>query len=252
MSDVPPRAHAFKVLLEHKLAANRPSDFERRISAALRDLKRAIMVLRDAIQADPRGFPVSAHDPRRQSSAAQDVAAEEILRMAAEFLPKSRRIQVAMKAAMAQRRADGRRAVGDSEIDDRAELIQMARLMIESGGNKLPKTAAAEVARQMPHGPMVQEESVTTRLYRKYRDKGSLYDALAAAQMREEIILEGKRLMASILDVGMAIDEADIEAICRGNEEIAGLVERIKSNAETVRVVEQLTGTRKSQNKSPD
>jgi hypothetical protein len=244
MSDIPPRFQFLKVLLENKLAANRPSDFERRISAALRGLKHTIKELRDAVQADPRGPHLSAHGPRRQSSAVQDVAAEEILRAAAELLPKSERIQVALSAAMAQRRADRRRAIGESEIKDDGSLVQMARLMIESGGKKLPKTAAREVARQINSKGI--EDSTVRRLYRKYRDKGSLYDALAAAQMRQESILHGKRLF------NLARDEADIEAICRGNEEIAGLVERIKSNAETVRVVEQLTGTRKSQNKSPD
>jgi hypothetical protein len=217
---------ALKVLQDHKLAANRPSEYQRRIAAALLGLSHGIKELRDALQANParRASEVSPHDPRRQSSAVQDIVTEEILRVAAELLPKSALIRTARKAALAH--------PGNVEIDDRKALVRIARLVIESGGKKRPKTAAREIASEA--GGLGVQDSTIDRLRRKYTTQALLYEALAAAQIRQEPLTEAKRLPAS---------HPDTEAISEGDEEIAPLAERMMSNANTARVVERLKGT---------
>jgi hypothetical protein len=233
MTDVPAQIQALNTLLKSRLAANQPSEFERRISKAQRVLKHAVVELRNAVQVNPcaLSFKMSPHDPRIQSALAQDIAAELILRIAAEFLPKSERLRAAAKVMHAQRRADGKRAVGESEINDTEALIQMGRLIIKSGGEKRPKTAARDVAGRASGNSV---DAIVTRLWRKYTANGQLYEALAAAHMRQEALTEARQ------QLNMR-DEEQVDAFCRGNEELASLVEKIKENAETARLVKLLT-----------
>src|SRR4051812_9706441 len=113
MIGVPKQIAALNVLLESSLARRRPSEFEKGISSAMRQVKHAVIVLRTALQADPRPAPHPAtvltrpidqlppyrggtHDPRRQSRAAQNIAADVILRILAELLHNSDRARVAL------------------------------------------------------------------------------------------------------------------------------------------------------------
>lgn len=245
MSDIPAYLRSLTVLLENKLAANGSSDLDRRIADALHKLSWAVKELRDAFQADPkeRSHQGAANDPRRQSAEVQDIAAEAIVRRAAELLPKSKRIQAAVKATQAQQRVKGRRAVGESEIDDRAELIQMARLIIESDSKKPAQTAADEVASGMMLIMIkknIEKNSLVRRLAKKYRLNPAHYDALAADQMRQEHMSKAKLLMAR---------DPAVEAISQADGELAPLVEKIKANAEVAELVKRLAGTRKQQNK---
>jgi hypothetical protein len=217
--DVEAQKHALKVLLESEFAVNRHSEFERRISAAILRVQEAVFELRNALQADPKKTrgEINAVDPSRQSVAAQDVAADEILIIAASLLPRSGHIKAAIKAAAPR--------AGNSEINDRAALIEMARRLIESGGAMAPKAAARLVALRLVAAHSVN--STVDRLRRKFMKDRAIYDALAAARIRFDAAQEASIAYGTVPKV----------------HEI-GDINRINANAEAKRIAALLLHTR--------